>query len=94
MSYLTGYMLADSNVAFIVLENNKENNLRLEVAHIVINIARGTKNDMLGTYTGTNANYVPCTKKCIISKEDMKCLKNLKLLMKKEWILRKKIFGM
>lgn len=70
ISYLTGYMLADSNVAFIVLENNKENNLRLEVAHIVINIARGTKNDMLGTYTGTNANYIPCTKKCIISKED------------------------
>lgn len=70
ISYLTGYMLADSNVAFIILENNKENNLRLEVAHIVINIARGTNCDMLATYTGTNGSYVPCIKKCIISKED------------------------
>lgn len=38
--YLSGYLLADSNIAVFVFENYKENNLRFELSHIILNIAR------------------------------------------------------
>ena len=68
--YLSGYVLADSNIAVFVLENYKPNNLRLEITEIILNIARGTNELMLGSLHCTNGNYVPSNRKCIISKED------------------------
>lgn len=68
--YLSGYMLADSNVAMIVLENYKPNNLRLEVTHIILNIAKGTEKSILGSLHCTNGNYVPSVRKCLVSKND------------------------
>lgn len=68
--YLSGYMLADTNVAMIVLENYKPNNLRLEVTHIILNIAKGTDKFILGSLHCTNGNYVPSIRKCLISKND------------------------
>lgn len=69
--YLSGYLLADSNVAEFTLENYEENNLRLEQVHIILNIARGTNTIMLGSLHCTNGHYVPSDRKCIISKEDL-----------------------
>lgn len=69
--YLSGYVLADSNIAVFVLENYKPNNLRLEITEIILNIARGTNELMLGSLHCTNGNYVPSNRKCIISKEDL-----------------------
>ncbi len=69
--YLSGYMLADSNVAIFIFENYKENNLRLEVSEIILNIARGTNTLMLGSFHCTNGSYVPSVRKCIISKKDI-----------------------
>ena len=56
--YLSGYVLADSNIAVFVLENYKPNNLRLEITEIILNIARGTNELMLGSLHCTNGNYV------------------------------------
>lgn len=69
--YLSGYVLADSNIAVFVLENYKPNNLRLEITEIILNIARGTNELMLGSLHCTNGNYVPSNRKCIISKKDL-----------------------
>ena len=69
--YLSGYVLADSNIAVFVLENYKPNNLRLEITEIILNIARGTNELMLESLHCTNGNYVPSNRKCIISKKDL-----------------------
>ena len=67
-AYLSGYVLADNNVAFCVFENNKEVAPRLEVGELIINISSGTDKIMIGSYTGTNGQYVPSIRKCLISK--------------------------
>lgn len=69
--YLSGYILSDTNIAIFILENYKPNNLRLEVTEIILNIARGTNDIMLGSLHCTNGNYVPSNRKCIISKKDL-----------------------
>ena len=69
--YLSGYLQADSHIAVFVFENYKENNLRFELSHIIVNIARGTNKPMLGTFHCTNGQYVPSIRKCIISKDDI-----------------------
>lgn len=69
--YLSGYVLADSNIAVFVLENYKPNNLRLEVTEIILNIARGTNELMLGSLHCTNGSYVPSNRKCIVSKKNI-----------------------
>ena len=81
--YLSGYLQADHHIAVFVFENYKENNLRFELSHIIVNIARGTNNLMLGTFHCTNGEYVPSIRKCIISKKDVeftdKLLEKLKI---------------
>lgn len=81
--YLSGYLQADHHIAVFVFENYKENNLRFELSHIIVNIARGTNNLMLGTFHCTNGEYVPSIRKCIVSKEDVeftdKLLEKLKI---------------
>lgn len=69
--YMSGYMLADSNVAIIILENYKSNSPRLEVTKIVINISNNLNGLMKGTLSATNGQYVPNERKCIISKENL-----------------------
>lgn len=69
--YMCGYMLSDSNVAIIVLENYKANSPRLEVTKIVINISNNLNDLMRGTLSATNGQYVPNERKCIISKDDL-----------------------
>lgn len=68
--YLSGYLLADTNIAVFVLENYKETNLRLEVTEIILNIARGTNTLMMGTLNCTNKYYIPCFRKCLVSEKD------------------------
>lgn len=81
--YLSGYLQADSHIAVFVFENYKENNLRFELSHIIVNIARGTNRPMLGTFHCTNGEYVPSVRKCIVSKNDIEftdeLLKKLKI---------------
>lgn len=69
--YLSGYLQADKHIAVFVFENYKENNLRFELSHIILNIARGTNKLMLGTFHCTNGQYTPSIRKCIISKNDI-----------------------
>ena len=69
--YLSGYMLADTNIAIFILENYKETNLRLEVTEIILNIARGTNALMMGTLNCTNGYYIPSLRKCLISTTDL-----------------------
>ena len=69
--YLTGYLQADNHIAVFVFENYKENNLRFELSHIIVNIARGTNKLMLGTFHCTNGQYIPSIRKCIVSKKDI-----------------------
>lgn len=69
--YLSGYMLADTNIAIFILENYKETNLRLEVTEIILNIARGTRTLMMGTLNCTNGYYIPSLRKCLISTNDL-----------------------
>lgn len=69
--YLSGYLEADQSIAVFVFENYKENNLRFELSHIIVNIARGTNNLMLGTFHCTNGQYIPSVRKCILSKKDI-----------------------
>jgi len=69
--YLSGYLLADNHIAVFVFENHKENNLRFELSHLIVNIARGTNKLMLGSFHCTNGEYVPSIRKCIVSKKDV-----------------------
>lgn len=69
--YMRGYMNADKSVAFISLENYEPNSARLNHAVIEINIASGVNGLMLGTLTGTNAQYVPSIRKCYFSQKDI-----------------------
>lgn len=81
--YLSGYILADDNVAFCVFENNKEISPRLEVGELIINISSGTNKIMIGSYTGTNGNYVPSIRKCLVSKKNYeKCTAEMIELLK------------
>ena len=70
-TYMRGYMHADKSVAFISLENYEPNSARLDHAIIEINIANGVNELMLGTLTGTNAQYVPSIRKCYFSQKDV-----------------------
>ena len=80
--YLRGYMQSDKAVSFIALENYEPNNARLEHALIEINIVNGVNNLMLGTYVGSNAQYIPSIRKCYFSQKDVEftdeMLENLK----------------
>lgn len=69
--YMTGYMLADSNIAIMVFENYKADSPRLEVTKITVNISNNFNGLMLGSLSATNGNYVPNERKCIISKKDL-----------------------
>lgn len=69
--YLSGYLQADHHMAVFVFENYKENNLRFELSHLIVNIVDGTNKLMLGTFHCTNGEYVPSIRKCLISKEDL-----------------------
>ena len=69
--YLSGYLQADHHMAVFVFENYKENNLRFELSHIVLNIVNGTDKLMLGTFHCTNGEYTPSIRKCIVSKNDV-----------------------
>lgn len=69
--YLSGYLLADDNVAMFVFENYKPTSPRLEVSELVLNISDGLNDIMIGTYLGTNGIYEPSLRKCVISKEDL-----------------------
>lgn len=67
----TGYLLADDMVAFITLENNKSNEMRLDICEMIIRVCYGTDELMLGAYFGTNAQYEPSLRKCYFSKNDI-----------------------
>lgn len=69
--YLSGYLQADNHIAVFVFENYKENNLRFELSHIILNIAKGTDKLMIGTFHCTNGQYVPSIRKCVVSKKDI-----------------------
>lgn len=69
--YLSGYLQADHHIAVFVFENYKENNLRFELSHLIVNIVDGTNKLMLGTFHCTNGEYVPSIRKCILSKKDI-----------------------
>ena len=69
--YLSGYLQADHHMAVFVFENYKENNLRFELSHIILNIVNGTDKLMLGTFHCTNGEYTPSIRKCIVSKNDI-----------------------
>ncbi len=69
--YLSGYLQADHHIATFVFENHKENNLRFELSHLIVNIVDGTNKLMLGTFHCTNGEYVPSIRKCILSKDDI-----------------------
>ena len=75
--YMTGYILADTNIAVFVFENYEEFSPRLEVTQIILNISNGIDSIMLGTLTCTNVQYIPSIRKCTISKEDVEITKNL-----------------
>lgn len=67
----TGYLLADDMVAFITLENNKPNEMRLDICEMIVRVCYGTDELMLGAYFGTNAQYEPSLRKCYFSKKDI-----------------------
>ena len=69
--YMSGHILADSNIAIFVLENYKPVSPRLEVTEIILNISDCMDRLMFGTLTSTNGNYVPSIRKCAISKNDV-----------------------
>lgn len=75
--YMTGYILADTNIAVFIFENYKEFSPRLEVTQIILNISNGIDDIMLGTLSCTNGQYVPSIRKCAISKQDIEITKDL-----------------
>lgn len=80
--YLSGYLLADDNIAIFVFENYKPSSPRLEVTEIIINIASGFDRLMIGTLYCTNGQYVPSIRKCIVSKRDVEYDEKIDELLK------------
>ena len=80
--YLSGHILADSNIAIFLLENYKPVSPRLEVTEIILNISDCMDRLMFGTLTSTNGNYVPSIRKCMISKEDIEYDNKIEELLK------------
>lgn len=68
--YSTGYIQADGFIAVLVIENYKPNSPRMEVGEIILNIANGVNDDIIGTYTCTNGQYIPSIRKCLVNKKD------------------------
>ena len=91
--YTSGYMLSDNNACFIILENYKPNNARLEVAEIIINVCNGVDDLMMGSYLGTDRQYRPSIRKCYFSKKDIEftdeMFENLKITEKENHTLKK-----
>lgn len=91
--YTSGYMLSDNNACFIILENYKPNNARLEVAEIIINVCNGVDDFMMGSYLGTDRQYRPSIRKCYFSKKDIEftdeMFENLKITEKENHTLKK-----
>lgn len=81
--YERGYMYSDECAVYLVMENYKLNNPRLEVSEIIINISEGLKDTYFGTYLGTNGEYVPSIRKCLFSTKPLtdkeKILESLKI---------------
>lgn len=75
--YMTGYILADTNIAVFIFENYKDFSPRLEVTQIILNISNGIDNMMLGSLSCTNGQYIPSIRKCIISKKDIEITKEI-----------------
>ncbi len=67
--YTEGYLKYNNEIAFIVLENYKPTSSRIDVGVIEININNGIDGLMLGAYFGTNAECIPCIRKCYCSKK-------------------------
>ena len=90
--YTSGYMLSDNNACFIILENYKPNNARLEVAEIIINVCNGVDDLMMGSYLGTDRQYRPSIRKCYFSKKDIEftdeMFENLKITEKENHTLK------
>ena len=86
-------MLSDNNACFIILENYKPNNARLEVAEIIINVCNGVDDLMMGSYLGTDRQYRPSIRKCYFSKKDIEftdeMFENLKITEKENHTLKK-----
>ena len=80
--YSTGYMQADGNIAVCIIENYIPSSPRLEVGEIILNIANGTDGEVIGTYTCTNGNYVPCIRKCVVTKKDLDITEPIKSNLK------------
>ena len=90
--YTSGYMLSDNNACFIILENYKPNNARLEVAEIIINVCNGVDDLMMGSYLGTDRQYRPSIRKCYFSKQEVEftdeMFENLKITEKENHTLK------
>lgn len=82
ITYSTGYLLAESDIAFIVLKNHKPDRNKLDVCEIIINISGNKNKPMIGAYLGSNQNHDVSLRKCYFSTKEIEftdeMLNNLK----------------
>ena len=80
--YMTGHVQHDGNIAVFIFENYKPNNTRFEITQIILNISNNTNRPMIGQLSGTNGQYVPFSRKCVISPIDIPIDEDLKNMLK------------
>jgi len=80
--YLTGYILADKSVSFMIFENYEPTNPRLEVSELVLDISNGLNGYINGTFTATNGHYTPSIRRCIASIKDFEINNEIESLLK------------
>ena len=80
--YSTGYLLADNDVAFLVMQNHKPNRNRLDVCEVIINVSGDKTKPILGAYLGSSQQHEVSLRKCYFSTKDIdftdEMLNNLK----------------
>ncbi len=69
--YSEGFIVGNEELVFVVMENYKPLNTRIDVCTLEINIGNGTDTLMLGGYFGTNARGEPSLRKCFVSKRNI-----------------------
>lgn len=75
--YSEGYLICNDEIVFVVMENYKPTNTRIDVPVLEINISNGTDGLMLGGYFGTNARCEPSLRKCYFSKKNVDFTKEM-----------------
>ena len=76
--YMTGTLIANDDVAFIIFKNNEEFNPQLEITEVIINLRYSSDGVYHGSIHGNLDGYQQVAMKIMVSKNDIEFTDNMK----------------